>query len=393
MRKSNCTLQHAAVLGLAGMTGALFTACSYFPDLRASAAPSIKPVFITRSADTAHSFYDLGKYYFWQNRFDKAREAFEQALKLQANNVDALNGLGAVHDRLGQFDAAQQAYRQALAVAPEAAHIWANLGYSLLLQGRPDMAIASLEKAIALDAANTVARQHLAQAAEASAKLAARAPSIPAPVADSPTQAPEAPTATDTISKPLMLVESVKPMGAALVTVMPRVRATHSNLMTVSYARPVPAEQQAPASVRIADTRAAPVAMTAAAPQPPAPKAAPVVSATPAALNFGRTRIEISNGNGVNGMARALSAAMKMEGANVTRVTNALPFDKPRTTIICANDVKGAADAIAKLLPGNPDIRLGSTAERNVDIRVVLGADAARIWSSSKKVVLATLDK
>jgi hypothetical protein len=92
-------------------------------------------------------------------------------------------------------------------------------------------------------------------------------------------------------------------------------------------------------------------------------------------------------------MARALRTVMKTEGVNVTRVTNALPFNKSRTVIICSNETIEAAKAITHLLPGNPSVTIGSTAYRNVEIRVVLGADAALAWNNSKKVNLAALGK
>jgi len=397
-------LGKTAPLALAGIIGTLFTGCAYNSETGSAAKPTIKPIYVVHGSETADGYYALGKYYFWQNRFDKAQEAFQQALKLQPGSVDALNGLGAAHDRLGQFEDAQRSYRLALGVAPEAAHVWANLGYSLLLQGRAVTAAAVLEKAVNLDPANTMARRHLALATEAAAKLAAASPETgqELPVVASTTHPPEVPVAAETQSKPSILAEA-KPAGNSIATIVPHARVMYSDvvrsIVSARHASPDPAQpnRKATAVASHDETRAAPVAMAAPSAPPAAnyPPHAPYVSPVSmesAVHSFDRTRIEISNGNGVNGMARALRTVMKSEGVNVTRVTNAIPFNKPRTVIVCTNEGKETAKAIARLLPGNPSISIGSTAYRNVEIRVVLGADAALAWNNSKKVSVAALD-
>lgn len=394
----------AASLGLAGIISTLFTGCAYNSELSSAVMPTIKPIYIVRSSETADSYYTLGKYYFWQNRFDKAQEAFQQALKLHPNSVDALNGLGASYDRLGQFEAAQRSYRLALDVAPESAYIWANLGYSMLLQGRGVTAVAVLEKAIKLDPANSMARRHLALATEAAANVAASSPEggQALPVVASTTYPPEEPAAAETKSKPSTLAEESKPAGNAIIAIIPHESVKHSDVIQdVSPVRNAsPVTVQSKSNVTAIASHAEIPARSAAMATPSASPAAShlsrssyvlTVSMKAAVHNFDRTRVEISNGNGVNGMARALRTVMKSEGVNVTRVTNAIPFNKTRTVIICADEKKETAQAIARLLPGNPSVTIASTAYRNVEIRVVLGADAALAWNNSKKVNVAAL--
>jgi len=413
MKPTNCNMQDgyelsgrhsfrlgkAASLGLACIISTIFTGCAYNSEMTSVAMPTIKPIYITHGSDTADSYYTLGKYYFWQNRSDKAQEAFQQALKLQPDSVDALNGLGAVYDRLGQFEAAQRSYRLALGKAPEAAYIWANLGYSLLLQGRAATAVALLEKAVELDPANTMARRHLTLATEEAARLAASSPEVRQElpiVATTTNHLPEEHAAANMKSKPSILAEEANSAKNSIVTIIPHESVKYSDVIqAVVPVRNTSLDPVQPNPAIASHT--APVAMAApsapAANYPPHGSYVSPVSTEAAMPTFGRTRIEISNGNGVNGMARALRTTMKSEGVNVTRVTNALPFNKPRTVIICANEMKETAKAIARLLPGNPSVTIGSTAYRNVEIRVVLGADAALVWNNSKKVIVAALDK
>jgi Flp pilus assembly protein TadD len=394
----NARLRKAASLGLAAIVSTLFTACANDPALSGAAMPEIKPIFVTRSADTPDAYYALGKYYFWQDRYGQAQQAFEQALKLQPDNIDVLNGLGAVYDRLGQFEDAQRSYRLALRKNPEAGYIWANLGYSMLLQGRAVTAVALLDKAVTLDPENAMARRHLALATAAASKLAAAPDAGQQLPVVAATSAP--PAAAQTPSKPSILALESQPaapsiIAPSIIAIVPHDSIRQSDVVQtvvpVRKAIPVAVQARQPATVVARhDVRLpTPTAPTAVVAQMvPATLEVPIAVKKPA---FSQARIEISNGNGVNGMARALRTAMKPQGVNVTRVTNARPFNKRYTVILCASEQREAAQALSRLLPGNPAIAIRSTAKRNVELRVVLGADAALAWNNSKKVKIAAL--
>lgn len=59
---------------------------------------------------------------------DGARQAYEAALKLIPNRIDALSNLGVVFAKLGQYDKAAENYKTALAVDPNEQDIRLNLG-------------------------------------------------------------------------------------------------------------------------------------------------------------------------------------------------------------------------------------------------------------------------
>jgi hypothetical protein len=91
-------------------------------------------------------------------------------------------------------------------------------------------------------------------------------------------------------------------------------------------------------------------------------------------------RIEVSNGNGRDGMARLLSRVLGHLGENVSRVTNADSFRYPTTVIHYVPDQEPAARALAERLPVDAELRPlpGQQARRHVGVRVIIGRDFLR---------------
>jgi tetratricopeptide (TPR) repeat protein len=94
----------------------------------------------------------------------------------------------------------------------------------------------------------------------------------------------------------------------------------------------------------------------------PAPQATPPAAAAVVAPAFaaGGQPLEVSNGNGVRGMAAAVARRLRADGMNVVRLTNTLPFDVARTRV----EVRGN---------GRPQLR------------IVLGRDLAAAMPEIKK--------
>ena len=90
-----------------------------------------------------------------------ARQFFEQALRLDGQNVGALLGLAKAHmsevnmyvseDRAGQMRVAEAAVLQALALEPGNAHVRCTRGTVLYAMGMPDRALREFELALAID--------------------------------------------------------------------------------------------------------------------------------------------------------------------------------------------------------------------------------------------------
>jgi len=88
-----------------------------------------------------------GRTNFALNNVALALEQFRRAVRLQPNNIDALNGIAACYDRLGRFDLSSTYYQQALALAPDNSKTLHNFQLSLTMQGRTDEAMALAREA------------------------------------------------------------------------------------------------------------------------------------------------------------------------------------------------------------------------------------------------------
>jgi predicted O-linked N-acetylglucosamine transferase (SPINDLY family) len=86
-------------------------------------------------------------------RWDSAIAAYESALKLQPDFLDAWNNLGICRQRRGQFPQAATAYRQALLLESGNAGVMANLGAVLREMGELTQAVELLRAAVDLEPA------------------------------------------------------------------------------------------------------------------------------------------------------------------------------------------------------------------------------------------------
>jgi len=134
----------------------------------------------------------------------------------------------------------------------------------------------------------------------------------------------------------------VRQLGAALVEVLRIAPAATVKSTAMPGKAPVPAKPAGP---------------TAAAPALPAP-----------------VRLEISNGNGVNGAAARLARSLRVEGLKTVRLTNMKSFDVPISRIEYQREQQAMAESLSERL-GLP-LKAQSGNSPNVDMRIVLGHDA-----------------
>lgn len=429
----------------AGLASAILGGCSLLDNSYSAANDpemKIRPLpLITRGEKSPDAYYTLGKYYLYQDRLEQAKQAFLDAVRLNSGHVDALNGLGVVYDRLGQYDAAKKVYEAALVNDPQAAHVWANLGYSRMLAGNGGEAVAPLKKAVELDPSNAIARQNLASLPPAEA--------VPLVAAQSINQEPIAVVAepdnklVSLHEEPVAAIEPAKAVEPAKAIEKAETKSLQALVLSETLSsveqKPVKAPQATSgqhvepvaslAGIRSGkqETQNKPVSVIAsvvnqslsdggiikhqitapsshASPKmgshqlareitatrhQPAPEIKVVAvanhsEARPSSM-LGGLRIEVSNGNGVDGMARAMGTEMSQTGLNVARITNAKPFNKPKTIIMCRPEHKSAAMELAQAMPAKPKIVLRDIKHRRVDVRVVLGADTALAWKDGSK--------
>jgi hypothetical protein len=85
-------------------------------------------------------------------------------------------------------------------------------------------------------------------------------------------------------------------------------------------------------------------------------------------------RLEISNGNGVNGAAARLARSLDSDGVKTVRLSNVRPFVEPQSRIEYQREQQKMAQALGRRL--NLPLRPARGASAYADLRIVLGHDA-----------------
>ncbi len=83
----------------------------------------------------------LGHVHFHHGRYADAQQAFERALALDSNSIEALGNLGLTLQRRGQWRVALTHLQRARSLAPDDVRVWFALRTSLLLLGRVEDAV------------------------------------------------------------------------------------------------------------------------------------------------------------------------------------------------------------------------------------------------------------
>jgi Tfp pilus assembly protein PilF len=503
--------------GAAAATCALLAAagCATI-EPQASKAWKVEPVLdVSHAVQSAQGYYQLGRYYNGMRAWDKSIDAYRKAIAAEASHIEAHNGLAVALAQRGRYAESEAAFREAIALSPDSSHLRSNLGYVLLLAGKPQEAVRELRAAVKADKTDVTAIANLREAVWQleSARLAGTVTDKVMPAASSsqhaPTAAASPATATDASKQqapaavampmPVPAAEAqprslAQPVPAVAAEVAPAVPP--SNALMVSVAAPittasvpapivtslnVPAplvtavvpspaapiavvtaptvpslEQPAPVAVASTPVGAAPTtmpmavqvldkptvpslqaapatgpitqaaaAMIAAAPpveaastrptglqwsaaEPAKPAAEPVKQrvatevekprpaavvvkaavaplapaapvAPPAAVH--KSRLELSNGNGVTGMAARLRSWLTTQGVKTSRLTNDLPYNQPQTVIQYRHGHEQAAMQIAQSLPASAQALQRADLSPRTDVRVLIGRDWVQMAS------------
>jgi tetratricopeptide (TPR) repeat protein len=84
-------------------------------------------------------------------RFQEAMVLYEQALRENPENVDALNNMGVLYMRDRDYPAAREAFSEAVRVRPNYVDAYYNLACVYALEERLIESLVHLEKAVSLD--------------------------------------------------------------------------------------------------------------------------------------------------------------------------------------------------------------------------------------------------
>ena len=307
---------------------------------------TIKPVTEIRHAAgaSAAAYYERGAYYQTRGDLDLALGAYVQALTLDGRHVEARNAVATIYSQQGKFNEAESTLREVIAQNPGAAYLHNNLGYIHYLQGKHEAAITELRTAISLEPKNEWARNNLEMA---QAALAARF--------DGPAKHAK-----------------IAPVQAT---------ATAEGFQIWSDGERSDDNMKATASVA---SRAAPEI------------AKPIVPVhTPVAVAGGEFRLEISNGNGMTGLAKRVSQFLGRQGIPVYRLTNQPPYRQVKTEIQYREGFQQQAEKLRESLHGYAVVARVVAPRRLVDIRVVLGQDikTRMVELETRKPILVAISK
>ncbi|WP_295995583.1 LytR C-terminal domain-containing protein [Rugamonas sp.] len=329
----------------------------------------------------ADGYAALGRAQYEATRYGDALRSYRRAVELAPHHVNARNGLAAIYAGQGDLKQAIALWRAAIddgGAGADGAFLAANLGYAYLLDGDAAQAAALLEQACVLDPLDALSWEHLGRALEklgqgerAAAMLKqartlrlhdARSdyaalpaplvvPALGAPLVRSALAAPSVSATSSAAATAGDGAASARPPGTARTELtqtgaMVEVRRVSYSPVSVSVPAPVPAPLSTRAGVgpRNDDDGAA----------PPPP-----------------SRLEISNGNGVTGMAAALARTIGAREWKVVRLSNLKPYTVPFSRVEYGVRRRDAARALAERL-GLPILR---EHDSHAGLRVVLGRD------------------
>lgn len=346
---------------------AALSACQSVEPPKAGTDWRIEPLLrVTNSAETAEGYYTLGRYYQGQNRLALAANAFRRALGLDPRHAEAHNAIGAIAGTQGRFDEAITAFEAALAVTPAAPHILGNLGHALTLAGRHLEAVPVLQRAAQLDPASGTTRLNLAIAASRRGAVDAQRPTPDAGLdvaADEPANpsmadpAPEirlngrraAETAPGTLAGPASVpaVELVTESSSSARTRWVQVGASEFELRDVG---------EAPATALH-------------------PRHEPAGSTSHLTVAY---RLEVVNGNGVNGAGARVGEWLERNGAPKARLRNQRPYAQATTVIYFKRGFEPQAQRLSSGF-GGLAVQVEPAALQDADVRILIGRDLVPI--------------
>jgi tetratricopeptide (TPR) repeat protein len=331
-------------------SGVLLLGCS---------SPLVRQEAPAAVASTANENYLRGRNLHLARRYDEAIAAYEAALEADGNHVNARNGLAIVYAEQRNFERAIQIWREltrgaTMGSGQGTAFLFSNLGYAYFLNGNYDEASAALEKACLLDPLNHRSWQYLGETLQ---KLGQEE-----------------------------RAQQMLRQASAL-----RDHDFHADYAAAGGGARLPAIEQA---VRQAPVAARPdqdwafvevvtlsngllelrrVAPAPATPSREATKARAVVDKPQQAAIAAIAALEISNGNGREGLARLMSRQLRDPGVKVVRLTNEKGFAVRQTRIEYQPAFRGVAERLAERFGAAAPVEVSMAGRANV--RLVIGHD------------------
>jgi tetratricopeptide (TPR) repeat protein len=269
--------------------------------------------------------------------------SYRRALDTDPGHIDARNGMAALLAAQGDLPAAIGLWQQLTATATtagaEQAYLFRNLGNAYLASGQLPLAETALTKACELDPANASGWKFLGQVYEQQGRSEQAARMF---------RQADALLASKEIGAVAKVASQPVPAASTLATL---------ELVNLGTGMVELRRHPAQASATVAKE----------AVQADARGRSPSV----------RPRLEISNGNGVTGMASALGRMLEAGGWQVARLANERHFQVGRTRIEHGPQHAAQARELAQQL--GPDVITVQTDAAAPTLRIVLGRDLSDV--------------
>ncbi len=403
-------------IALAAMGCGLIQGCATPPPSRPLA---VQPVVRGEMpGNQAASWNRLARFHHERGHMALALGAYAQSLALDANQLEARNAVAVIEAQQGNLESARKALVALVNDYPGEAQPHTNLGYVQYLMGDYAGSAQTLRRAMALGAGPKafqnlqLAEAALGKAPGAEAQQLAAAPAA-VPVAAAPAAAAPsvvaAPAAAPSVVAPSVVAPSVvaaevaKPNAALLAEAEPAPAAASAprkepqqlNVLPSPSAREIAGRMELikiagnvyELKARVAaEPAAAPV--ISAAPNIAAAAARPAVQAVAQADKVRMARLEVSNGNGVTGMARRFRGLLGQMGIPVERLSNSRPYNQVTTIIQYSPGFEKQAASLQKALQGKA--QLASKQLVASDVRLVLGKDAQVSMAAVSEAIAAS---
>ncbi|MTW09847.1 hypothetical protein GM658_04480 [Pseudoduganella eburnea] len=252
-------------------------------------APSAPAVSAVRPAPSALA---------GEGRYAEAIALLEEGVQ-RAPSAASLGDLGYAYYLGGQLEQAQAALERACLLEPSSAVAWERLAALMEAMGETGRAVEAMRHARTL-------REAAGGRGEAGPASDVAGSGTPGGLTGSPSRAAQG--------------GDLWPAGMAQV----EVRQVHAGMVEVARVERAGARQ--------------PVA-----PERAAPAMAPATAAASAL-----PRLEVSNGNGIRGMAAAVAQRLRAQGMQVVRLTNTIPFNVQETRV----EVRGSGEPQLRIVLG-----------------------------------------
>jgi tetratricopeptide (TPR) repeat protein len=320
-------------------SGVLLLACSN---------PPLRPDAATSAFTAANDSYLRGRNLYLARRYDDAIAAYAAALRLDATHVNARNGLAIAYAEQRDFARAIPIWRAlthdvTMASGPASAFLFTNLGYAYLLSGDFEAAQVALEKACLLDPLNHRAWQYLG---ETLLKLGQ----------------------DERGRQMLRQAEALREhdFRADYATANGGTRLPAIEQAVKTGQRP---DDDAWASAEVIRRDDGVLELRRVPAQAAAPRGVPVDGAV--------ARLEISNGDGRQGLARLVSRQLARQlrdpGLKVVRLTNEKGFGVRQTRVEYQPAFRATAERLARHVGTGEPVEAGTAG--HADVRLVIGHD------------------